>query len=114
TPQGYPIVLFEGITNPEDAALLRGATIEIDEAELPPLPEGEHYVHDLVGLTVVTTGGDTVGTVEDVLRTGSNDVYLVHAPGGKEVPVPVLEGVVLDVDLEAGRVTIDPVAGLLD
>ncbi|MEX1021842.1 MAG: ribosome maturation factor RimM, partial [Dehalococcoidia bacterium] len=79
-PRGYPVVLFEGIRGTDDAERLRGTLIEIDESALPPLPEGEHYVHDLIGLAVVTTAGDDLGRLDDVLRTGSNDVYLVRSP----------------------------------
>ena len=113
-PRGYPVVLFEGVSTPEDGDALRGALIEIDEDALPDLPEGEYYVHDLIGLEVVTTDGRELGRLGDVLRTGSNDVYVVRKRGERDVLVPALDGVVLDVDLEARRMTIEPVPGLLD
>ena len=113
-PRGYPVILFEGIPTPEAAEGLRGALIEIDEEALPELPEGEYYVHDLIGLAVSTSDGRDLGRLEDVLRTGSNDVYVVRRPGEREVLIPALEGVVLDVDLPAGTMTIEAVPGLLD
>ena len=78
------------------------------------LPEDVYYVHDLVGLRVVTSTGDEIGTLEDVLETGSNDVYVVRRPGQKDVLVPAIDGVLLEVDLEGGVVTIEAVPGLLD
>lgn len=112
-PRGFPVVLFEGVT-PEAAEKLRGALVEIDESALLPLPEGEYYIHDLIGLTAMTPEGEPLGTVDDVLRTGSNDVYVVKRPGKPDLLVPVLEGIVGDVDLAAGTVEVTPVPGLLD
>ena len=62
-------------------------------------------------MEVWTTSGDFLGTVEDILSTGSNDVYVVHQ-GKSEILVPAIEGVVLDVDLEKGRITVDLPEGL--
>ncbi len=114
SPSGYPVVQFEGVVNREGAEALRGATIEIDEADLAPLPEGEYYIHDLVGLRVLTIDGDEVGILDDVLQTGSNDVYVVKRPGEKDLLVPAIDGVVGDINLDAGTLEIVPVAGLLD
>jgi len=113
-PSGYPVVRFEGISNREGAESLRDALIEIDEADLPALPEGEYYVHDLIGLHVVTTTGEAVGTLEEVLQTGSNDVYLVKRPGQKDVLIPAIDGVIIEIDLTAGTLSVEPVPGLFD
>ncbi|MEX2374511.1 MAG: ribosome maturation factor RimM, partial [Dehalococcoidia bacterium] len=87
---------------------------EIDEADVAPLPEGEYYIHDLIGLRVITLDGDELGILDDVLQTGSNDVYVVKRPGEKDLLVPAIDGVLGDIDLEAGTLVIIPVAGLLD
>ena len=114
SPQGYPIIRFAGYNNRTAAETLRDKLIEVDAADLPTLPEHEYYVDDLRGLTVVTTDGTEVGTLSDVLTTGANDVYLVTRPGQKDVLIPATAEVVLSVDLEARRMTIDPLPGLLD
>ncbi len=113
-PRGYPVIQFQGITTTDAAEELRGALIEVDEEALPPLPEGEYYVHDLLGLSVSTSDGRDLGRVEDVLKTGSNDVYVVRRPGERDVLIPALEGVLLGVDLEAGRMVVEAIPGLLD
>jgi len=113
SPRGFPVILFEGISGTDAAERLRDTLIEIDEADLPALAEGEHYVHDLIGLRVVTTDGTELGMIAEVLETGSNDVYLVRRPGEKDLLVPAIDGVVLDVDLAAGTTTIEVVPGLL-
>jgi 16S rRNA processing protein RimM len=114
SPRGFPCVLFEGISGTEGAERLRNTLIEIDEEDLPALPEGEYYVHDLIGLRVITSAGDEFGTIAEVLETGSNDVYVVRRPGQKDLLVPAIDGVLLDVDLEAGTATIEVVPGLID
>ncbi len=113
TPKGYPCVQFEGCTNRSAADSLNGTLIEIDESELPKLSEGEYYIHQLVGLIVVTRDGDEVGRLDEVLRTGANDVYLVRRKGRRDVLIPAIEDVVRSVDLTAGRMTIEPLEGLL-
>ena len=114
TPKGFPCVLFEGYEDRTAAESLAGVELEVEEHELQPLPEGEYYVDDLVGLEVVTTGGEPIGTLAEVLRTGANDVYLVRRPEGAEVLIPAIADVVQHVDLDARRVVIEPLPGLLD
>ena len=114
TPQGYPIIRFEGYPDRTAAERLRDTLIEIDEADLAPLAEDEHYVDDLVGLEVVTTAGDIVGRLAEVLATGANDVYVVTREDQRDALIPAIAAVVLSIDLEAKRIVIDPVPGLLD
>ena len=113
-PQGYPIVKFQGFPDRTAAERLRDTYIEIEESELPSLPEGEYYVDDLVGMEVVTSEGEPVGRLTDVLGTGANDVYVVGRPGKKDALIPAINDVVLDVDVTAKRITIQVVPGLLD
>ena len=82
SPSGYPCIRFEGYADRAAAEQLRGALIEIEEADLPPLGEGEYYVHDLVGLEVVTTDGAPLGELVEVLHTGANRRLHRAAPGG--------------------------------
>lgn len=114
TSQGYPIVQFQGYTNANAAETLRGELIEIDEADLPPLPEGEYYLHDLLGIAVVTTAGEPLGTLVEVLTTGANDVYLVRREDKPDVLIPAIPDVIQRVDLQARTMTIEPLPGLLD
>ena len=114
SPRGYPCVVFEGYEDAASAAALRGAMIEIEDADLPGLPDGEFYVHDLVGLAVVAAGGEPVGELAEVIRTGANDVYLVRREGARDALIPAIRDVVLGVDLEAGTMRIEVVPGLLD
>ena len=85
----------------------------VPEAEAVPLPEGEYFVHQIVGLTVVTAEGQTLGTVREVLETGSNDVYVVRQ-GSREVLVPALKDVVRRIDLDAKTMEVALPPGLID
>ena len=114
TPQGYPIIRFEGYPDRTAAERLRDTLIEIDERDLAPLAEDEHYIDDLVGLDVVTNAGDLVGRLAEVLATGANDVYVVTREGQRDALIPAIASVVLSVDLEARKIVVDPVPGLLD
>ena len=114
TSQGYPIVRFEGYPDATAAEALRGTLIEIDEADLPPLEEGEYYLHDLLGLAVVSTAGDAIGTLADVLTTGANDVYVIRRERQPDALIPAIPDVIRAVDLDARTMTIEAMPGLLD
>jgi 16S rRNA processing protein RimM len=82
------------------------------EDSLPTLPEGEFYRFQLLGLRVVSTEGQELGTIEDVFSTPENDVYVVRGESG-EVLIPAVEDVVTAIDLEARLVTVEVIPGLL-
>ena len=85
----------------------------VPESEAVKLPKGQYFVHQIVGLRVVTTDGDPLGTVREVLETGSNDVYVVK-DGGREVLVPALKDVIKRIDVEAGTMEVALPPGLVD
>ena len=97
----------------EEAQLLTNFEIAIDPAVLPELPEDEFYWRDLIGMQVVTDNGYDLGTVSDMLETGSNDVLVVKANlkdafGQKERLIPFLEEQVIKlIDREAQRIEVD-------
>lgn len=111
------IVRFAGVGDRESADNLRDTVLEIESDELAPLTDPEEfYDHELVGLTVLTVTGEQVGTVSDVLHHGQ-DLLVVSgtgARGGREILVPFVAALVPEVDIKAGRLVIDPPAGLLD
>ena len=106
------VVKFESISDRDVAEGLRGLDLVIPESELPPPPPGSHYQFQLVGLTVVTTSGDLLGKVSRILETGANDVYLVLGEDGGETLIPAIKDVVVEIDLEGGRMVVDPLPEL--
>jgi 16S rRNA processing protein RimM len=70
------LVTLEGVTDRDSAEALRGASVLIDAADAHPLPEGRFYLHQLIGLRVVTPQGEELGTISDVHEFPANDVYV--------------------------------------
>lgn len=97
------LMKFSGIDTPAAAERLRGATVRIPAEKTVPLPPGEFYVFDIVGLQVCTPEGERVGEVVDVLRTGSNDVYVVRPAQGREILLPAVDTYVREIDVAGGR-----------
>jgi 16S rRNA processing protein RimM len=111
THGGRVLLKLAGCENRDDAHKLRGQLIQVPIQEAMPLDDDEYYVHEIVGLDVVTTEGEYLGRIEEIVDTGSNDVYVVRR-GGREILIPALSEVVLDVDLEEGRVEVRLMKGL--
>jgi 16S rRNA processing protein RimM len=101
-----------GVDKREAAATLRGQYVLVREEVLPPLPAEQYYRFQILGLRVVSTGGEALGTVEDVFSTPENDVYVVRG-AGREILVPATDDVVLSIDLAAQTMTVELVPGLL-
>lgn len=102
------IVHLRGITNPEEVARLRNALVFVKASDLPGLPEGEFYHHQLLGLTIVNEEQAVLGTLDSILETGANDVYVVTTPEGKELLLPAVDEVVLEVDLAKRQMVVRP------
>ena len=100
------LVKFRGMDTPEVWAPLRHQELYVTEDALMPLPPGRYYIHQLLGLTVVDEKGTELGTVTDVLQTGSNDVYAVKTSGGEELLLPAIESVVHEIDMAQRRMTV--------
>ena len=81
---------------------------------LGELPEGVYYIADLIGLDIVTEDGEKIGTVSDVFNTGSNDIYEVKREGKKNLLLPVIDDVVLNIDVDGGKITVRMMDGLED
>ena len=84
-----------------------------DYGQAGPLPEGQYYHHQIIGLQVRTTQGEVLGSVSQVLTGKSNDNYLVQGADG-EIIIPAIEDVVKSIDLDGGCITIEAIEGLLD
>jgi 16S rRNA processing protein RimM len=111
---GFGLLRLNEITDRTAAEKLRGAEVEVPTSEALPLPKGQFYWHQVIGLEVIDqTTGQSVGTVKDILETGANDVYIVQAANNREILVPAIKDVVVEIDPQAGRMLIQPLPGLL-
>jgi 16S rRNA processing protein RimM len=104
--QGRGLVAqLEGCDDRDSAHALVGQQIAVAASELPPLPEGEYYWHQLVGLEVIAADGRRLGRIESMMETGANDVMVVQ--GERERLIPYVPDVVRAIDLDAGTMQVD-------
>lgn len=108
------ILKFEEVNHRDEAEALKGATIEIPFEAAEKLPPGSYWYHDVIGILVYDTSGAFLGRVTDILRTGSNDVYLVKSEAGREFYIPAIKEVVKEIDVEKHKMVIAPMPGLLE
>ena len=106
------IIKLNQIDTIEAAQKLRGQPIEIHHSQVHPLPEGQYYHFQLIGLEVWTTQGELLGNITEIMTAKSNDNYVVSGAKG-EILIPAIEDVVKSIDLDSGRITIEPIEGLL-
>lgn len=107
------LIAFEGHTHRDMAGSFRNHLVYVRTATLPPLPEGEFYHHELIGLHVQSTAGEDLGTLTEILETGANDVYVIRGASGKELLLPAIETVIAEVDLDAGVMRVNLLPGLV-
>jgi 16S rRNA processing protein RimM len=104
---------FEEIHTREHAEKFLGAEISLPLEHLSPTSKDEYYYFQLIGLQVETREGSLLGTLTRIIETGSNDVYVVNREG-KELLIPALLDVILEVDLVRGRMVVQLPEGLID
>jgi 16S rRNA processing protein RimM len=105
---------IEGVEDRNGAEALRGVELMIDRDRLPEADDDEIYHADLIGLSAHDTAGHLVGTVVAVLDFGAGELLELKPADGKTILVPFNVETVPEIDLDAGRLVIDPPEGLLD
>ena len=107
------IVKFEGVDSIEAAQSLSGQEVLVAKEDFESLPEGEYYRFEIEGLKAFDDIGKYYGVIEEIIATGSNDVYVVRGDG-KEWLVPMIDSVVQNIDLEEGKLIFHCVEGLFE
>ncbi len=108
------LLKFENYDSIDQATFLRGKVLWLDRNDLP-LAQGEHFVQDLLGLTVTDADtGRVYGILSDVSKTGANDVYHVTFPDERVYLIPAIPQVIVETDLQRELVKIRPLKGLFD
>lgn len=110
----FVIVKFKGMDSINDVEKYRGKDLLVTRENAVPLEEGEYFITDLIGLTVLSDKGEELGKLKDVLQTGANDVYIVEMKSGKELLLPAIKQCILETDLENGVMTVHVLDGLMD
>lgn len=111
--RGVVLVKLEGVDDRESAQGLRGALLQVAKDAVHPLPPGEYYVFDIVGLSVYDETGRHLGVVRDVLETRANDVYVVARTDGQgDLLLPAVKDVIRRIDIEQQRIDVRLLPGL--
>lgn len=99
------VVALAGVEDRDSARAYIGAEIAVWRNQLQPLPRGQYYQADLIGLQVINTTGKTLGQVKEIMETGANDVLVIEGEGRYLVPL-VIPAYVREIDQDAGIITV--------
>jgi 16S rRNA processing protein RimM len=92
------LIKFKGIETPEETTRFRNQWVYIKATDAPPLPEGQIYQHELFGFQVLDESETLLGELVEIIETGANDVYVVRNEAGKEILLPAIPSVILELD----------------
>ena len=107
------ILKLKDIENIQEAKMIVGSFLEVERENAVKLPKDTYFVFEIIGLEVYDENNIFLGKVENVISTGSNDVYIVKDKNNKELFIPAIREVVKNIDLEKKRITIKMVDGLI-
>ena len=110
--RGGFVVRLTNVTHRTAADSMRGALLTVPEDNLAPLPEDTYYHFQLIDLHVFSDEGEELGVIAEILDTSANDVYVIRNAAGPDLLIPAIREVVLDVDVDGGRMTVHLTPGL--
>jgi len=97
----------------DDAEDLVGFYTEVERSNAIKLPVNSYFIHDIIGMDVYIENDKYLGKINDIIQTGSNDVYIVEDKDGKELLIPAIKDVVKKIDLDSRKIFIQYIEGLL-
>ena len=106
------LVKFDLADDRTAAEALRGRLLTVPKGEIRPLPEGTYYHFQLIDMSVRTHDGECLGTIKEILTAGGNEVFVVRGAEGREVLLPALADVIVDLDVDENRMTVRLPEGL--
>ena len=109
----FAILKFKGIDNINDIEKYKGKSLLVDRQNAVKLRKDEYFIADMIGMEVFTEDGEIFGKLKDVLETGANDVYIIDSVKHGEVLVPAIKQCIIDVDIEAQKMVIHLMEGLV-
>lgn len=114
TNKEFMLITIEGYDDREKVEMLRNQMVYVRADDRPPLPDGEYYQHQLLGLRVIDEDGRGLGVLTEILRTGANDVYIIKPVTGREILCPAIDSTILDVNLKRGEMRVHLLPGLME
>ena len=112
-----PVIKLEGYGDRTSVEALRGMEISIEASDLEELPEGEHYVRNLIGCRVVDIAGGgekEIGVLQDVIQNTAQSVLDVKTAEGKSVLIPAVGAFMRSIDEEAGLIEVELIPGFTE
>lgn len=112
--KNFDLLMFEGFTGIHQVERMKEGTLKITEKQLTDLEENEYYFHEIIGCSVVTSDGEELGEIMEILTPGANDVWVVKGKDKKEKLIPYIADVVKEINISDKKITIEVMEGLLD
>lgn len=112
--KGFDLLKVDKIPDLTTAEIYKNCFLKIKKEQLTPLEKNEFYYHEIIDCSVETDAGELVGQVKEILSPGANDVWVVQRENKKDALIPYIAQVVQTIDVEAKKITITPMEGLLD
>ena len=111
--KNFDIIKFKGMNFINDIEKYKGYSLKIAEEKLTDLEDGEFYYHEIIGLDVYEND-QVIGQIKEILQPGANDVWVVKRKGKKDLLLPYIPPVVLNIDIPNNRVDVELLEGLDD
>ncbi len=108
------LLKFKGYDNINDIERYKGKSLYVTRENAVKLKKDEYFIADLIDLEVFDEDGTLLGVLTDVIETGANDVYAVRLTDGRELLLPAIRQCILEVDMEARRMKVHVMDGLMD
>ncbi len=107
------LIKVKGIDDMNEAEKVKGLYLKIDRKNAKKLPKDTYFIADLLGLEVYSDKEELLGKVDDIFRTGANDVYVVKDESGKQLLLPGIPDVIKEIDLEKEKIIVHLLKGLV-
>ncbi|MBS4207647.1 ribosome maturation factor RimM [Bacillus sp. FJAT-50079] len=112
--KNFDLLMFEGYTNINMVESWKNSILKVSAEQLGELPSGEYYFHEIIGCDVITNDNRYIGVVKEILTPGANDVWVVKSESGKEILIPYIADVVIDISINEKKIIIEPMVGLIE
>lgn len=108
------ILKFKEFNNINEVERFRGKSLYVTRENAVKLQKDEYFIADMIGMRVISTEGEELGILEDVLQTGANDVYVVEKEGSQQLLLPAIKACIREINMEQGTITVYLMPGLRD
>ncbi len=106
------IVKLDTINDRNEAEEIRGLPLTIPKQQIKSLPKGDYYHFQIIGIDVCNDQGEYIGKVDEIISTGNNDVYVIKNNENKDMLIPAIKSVILDVDTQNKKMRVEIPEGL--